>query len=54
MATQSGWQADLHQELNPTFFEDAVAVELPELSWNDAETLTVEDDAEQISEILLS
>jgi hypothetical protein len=34
------WPNDLHAENNPAFYEDAQSVELPELTWHDAEALS--------------
>jgi hypothetical protein len=52
MATHTSWSAGLHQESNPGFYSDAQAVEMPEVSWHDAETLATEDD-EHVSETQL-
>jgi len=41
----------MHQELFSSFYSDAQAVELPELSWHDAENLAAKDDEpEKVSE----
>jgi hypothetical protein len=41
----------MHQELFPSFYSDAQPVELPELTWHDAENLAASDDGtEQVPE----
>ena len=41
----------MHEQLNPAFYSDALPVELPELSWHDAENLATQgDETEQAFE----
>lgn len=42
MATQNNWPVEQYAAMNPEFFEEAVPVELPALTWRDIEHLADE------------